>query len=212
MEISAVIFDLGGVVFGSPMEAFRSYERETGLPHRFVSELILGTGTDGAWSRFERGEIGMPDFCAALDGEARSRDTDGGRFSATALMTSLANGTAIRPAMLSAIRALRAADVKTAALTNNWDSPDQDGKMVKLRSEFDVFIESWRVKMRKPDPKIYQHVCDALGVAPGQVAFLDDIGANLKPARAIGMTTIKVTDPRQALSELSALVGVTFGA
>jgi putative hydrolase of the HAD superfamily len=70
-----------------------------------------------------------------------------------------------------------------------------------------VIVESSRVGLRKPDPAIYQLVCDELEVEPHEAVFLDDLGVNLKPARALGMTTIKVVDPDAALAELEAVVG-----
>jgi epoxide hydrolase-like predicted phosphatase len=113
----------------------------------------------------------------------------------------------IRPQMVSAVRRLRERGVRTAALTNNWVSADQQDKMDSLRAEFDVFVESARVGMRKPDPRIYLLACEQLAVEPAQAAFLDDLGENLKAARALGMITIKVTEPEAALSALEQLVG-----
>jgi putative hydrolase of the HAD superfamily len=100
--------------------------------------------------------------------------------------------------------------LKVAALTNNWVSEDQSKKMALLRAEFDVFIESTRVGLRKPDPRIYELTCRELGVPPARVAYLDDIGLNLKPARVLGMTTIKVDDIGRALAELGEVVGLSL--
>ena len=108
-------------------------------------------------------------------------------ISARALMERIALASAVRPQMVAAIRALRARGLRTAALTNNWVNADQLTKMDVLRGEFDVFVESARVGMRKPDPRIYQLTCEQLGVAPAEAVFLDDIGQNLKAARALGM-------------------------
>jgi epoxide hydrolase-like predicted phosphatase len=111
--------------------------------------------------------------------------------------------------MLEAIRRIRAQGLRVGALTNNWRREESEDDLMRdrLRSLFDVFIESRVVGLHKPDPRIYTLACDALGVAPGRTAFLDDIGRNLKPARALGMTTIKVDDPDQALRDLGALLG-----
>src|SRR5262249_6358295 len=115
--------------------------------------------------------------------------------------------TVARPQMEEAIRRLRHRGLRVAALTNNWH--DAGGTVgARLRREFDVFVESAAVGLRKPDPRIYDIVCRELGVAPARAVFLDDIGRNLKPARALGMATIKVDDPGQALRELGALVGL----
>jgi epoxide hydrolase-like predicted phosphatase len=113
-----------------------------------------------------------------------------------------------RPAMLEAIHRLRAAALKVAALTNNWIT--EDGGTSALRPLFDVFVESAAVGLRKPDPRIYQLACQELAVTPPEAVFLDDIGSNLKAARALGMTTIKVDEPDAALAELEQHVGVAL--
>jgi epoxide hydrolase-like predicted phosphatase len=112
--------------------------------------------------------------------------------------------------MLSAIRRLRALDFRVAALTNNWadESPDATPRHRELRDLFHVFVESSVVGLRKPDPRIYEHTCDALGVVPTDAVFLDDIGSNLKSARALGMHTIKVESADQALGELATALGL----
>src|SRR4029077_8192331 len=91
---------------------------------------------------------------------------------------------------------------------NNWIT--EDGGTGLLRDYFDVFIESAVVGLRKPDPRIYELACRELGVTPPEAVFLDDIGSNLKAARALGMATIKVDDPDTALAELQRAVGVTL--
>jgi epoxide hydrolase-like predicted phosphatase len=113
-----------------------------------------------------------------------------------------------RPAMLEAIRKLRAGGLRVAALTNNWITEDQGTGA--LRAFFDVFVESIAVGLRKPDPRIYQLVCRELDVEPAKAVFLDDIGSNLKTARALGMTTIKVDEPDAALAELERVVGLSL--
>jgi epoxide hydrolase-like predicted phosphatase len=107
--------------------------------------------------------------------------------------------------MLAAIGHLRARGLRAGALTNNWITEDAGAE--GLRPHFDVFVESAVEGLRKPDPRIYVLACKRLGVAPAEAVFLDDIGANLKSARALGMTTIKVVDPDQALGELEAVLG-----
>jgi putative hydrolase of the HAD superfamily len=81
-------------------------------------------------------------------------------------------------------------------------------EMQAVMDIFDYVVESSKIGFRKPDPRFYEIACEIVEVAPVQVVFLDDLGVNLKPARAMGMTTIKVTDPHQALAELEALLGL----
>jgi putative hydrolase of the HAD superfamily len=205
MRFDAVVFDLGGVVYPSPLDVFRAYERDHGLPDRFISEVVLADQQHGAWSRLERGELGFDQFCDAFDAECAAH---GGTVSARDLMTNVATRLEARPAMVEAIGAIRRHGVKTGALTNNWaDDPARSDRESPIANLFDIVVESAVEGLRKPDPRIYRLVCERLGVAPPATVFLDDLGANLKPARELGMTTIKVADPDAALAELEAALG-----
>ena len=201
--IEAVIFDLGGVVMGSPLEAIARYERDHGLPPRAIGEAIRRAGETGAWSRLERGELSLQAFMSPFEEECRAC---GVALDSERLMTYIAEAGAPRPAMLEAIRRIRARGLRTGGLTNNWVSDTPRGAH-PARELFDAFIESSVVGLRKPDPRIYQLVCRELGVAPARAIFLDDIGTNLRAARALGMLTIKVSDPGIALRELSDVLG-----
>jgi len=205
MSFSAVIFDLGGVVLGSPLHAIAAYERDRGIPAGFVNRVVANTAPRGAWSRLERGELSLEAFYPAFEEDCRAA---GQQLSARAMMERMAQASGPRPVMLEAVRRIRAAGLKAAALTNNWatESPDQGSGA--LRPHFDVFVESSVVGLRKPDPRIYEHTCVQIGVSPPQAVFLDDIGSNLKTARQLGMATIKVDDPDMALAQLEELLDV----
>eukprot|EP01111_Echinosteliopsis_oligospora_P019093 TRINITY_DN9056_c0_g1_i1.p1 TRINITY_DN9056_c0_g1~~TRINITY_DN9056_c0_g1_i1.p1 ORF type:complete len:121 (+),score=30.82 TRINITY_DN9056_c0_g1_i1:415-777(+) len=97
--------------------------------------------------------------------------------------------------MIDFIHWLRSKGIKTAALTNNWtqEGVKNDQDLYGLAKLFDIIVESRLVKLRKPDPKIYKLVLDQLQLSPHQCLFLDDIGANLKPAREMGLNTIHVS-------------------
>jgi len=202
MTYQAVLFDLGGVVLASPLHTIARYERERGIPDGFLNRVVRETGAGGAWSRMERGELSGAEFCAQFDLECSAR---GHLLPAAAVLERIGQDSGPRPVMVEAIHRLRAAGLVTAALTNNWrgDGNDRHG----LRPLFDHFIESSVVGLRKPDPAIYRLAFSTLGVEPTRIVFLDDIGANLKSARELGVTTIKVVDPEPALHELEALVG-----
>lgn len=205
MKFEAVVFDLGGVVFPSPLDVFRAYEREHGLPHRFLSEVVLADPERGAWSRLERGEVDFDEFCDAFDAECAAH---GGNVSARALMDAVRVGLDPRPEMVTAIGAIRRHGLKTAALTNNWaDDQARTDRASPTGDWFDVMVESAVEGLRKPDPRIYALVCERLAVTPTATVFLDDLGANLKPARELGMTTIKVAEPDTALAELEGVLG-----
>jgi putative hydrolase of the HAD superfamily len=206
----AVIFDLGGVVLDSPLHAIALYERELGIPPGHINRVVGAGGPTGAWARLERGELGLEAFVPAFEREC----ADAGRaISAREMMLRIGAGSGPRPAMVRAVRALRQRGLRVAALTNNWESEGGGGDaLAELRSIFDAFVESSVVGMRKPDPRIYLHACEALRVRPPEAVFLDDIGRNLKAARELGMATIKVLEPGAALAELAQLLRLPEGA
>jgi putative hydrolase of the HAD superfamily len=201
----AVIFDLGGVVFPSPFDAFDAFDRDSGLPVGTVRRLIRASSESGAWAALERGELTLTEFYARLEAEAAAA---GFQLDAERLMGRVAGGFGPRPEMARAISRVREARLRTAALTNNWPRPG-DGPSAPTGGDlaFDIVIESAVVGLRKPDPRIYELVLTHLEVDATEAVFLDDLGINLKPARAMGMATIKVTDPALALAELSNVLG-----
>lgn len=202
MAYRAVLFDIGGVVVGSPLDAIARYEREQGIPAGFINRVVVSAGASGAWSRLERGELRLTAFYEAFD---RDCERAGRRISAEALMGLVARSTVPRPAMIDAIARIRARGLLAAAVTNNWITEDEGTGA--LRSHFDAFIESAVTGVRKPDPRIFEIACTELGIEPAEAVLLDDIGANLKTARTMGMSTIKVADPDAALAELESVLG-----
>ncbi len=205
MSIKAVIFDLGGVVLDSPMEIFAAFEKKHGLSKNFLNRLVVNSGQQGAWARLERGELTLDEFFAAFDEELRNAGAD---ISSQELMSAVNDFANLRPNMIREIRRLRKMGYLVAALTNNWllDDGGTSTGMDVLKAEFDVFIESSRAGVAKPDPKIYEMVLRELGVRAEEAVFLDDVGRNLKPARQMGMTTIKVTSVENALKELNQVL------
>jgi putative hydrolase of the HAD superfamily len=218
MPVRAVIFDFGGVILSSPFEAFARYEADNGLPAGLIRRLNATDPDTNAWARLERSEVDLAGFVELFEAGARAA---GHAVDGREVLGLLAGR--LRPRMVEALR--RCHDrLKTALLTNNFvaAAPDEDGAgaaeggrragpMAEVLDHFDVIVESSRVALRKPDPAIYHLVCDELGVAPHESVFLDDLGVNLKPARAMGMTTIKVTDPDRAIAELEQVVGFPLG-
>ncbi len=199
--IRAALFDVGGVITTSPFESFARYERERGLPEGFIRKLNSTNPDTNAWAQLERDAVSFDRFCQLFEAEAR---TAGGELKAREVLECLAGD--VRPEMIEAVRRCHER-LKTAMLTNNWRAEDEGGRLDMLLPLFDVVIESSKAGVRKPDPRFYEMACEQLGIEPAEAVFLDDLGVNLKPARAMGMTTIKVTDPGQALGELEDAVG-----
>jgi putative hydrolase of the HAD superfamily len=196
-----VLWDFGGVLTTSPFDAFAAYEQEQGLPAGFIRRLNAANPDANAWASLERGHLDLDAFEAQFELEARAA---GARLDAKAVMSILRGE--LRPDMVEAVRRCRER-LKTALLTNNFAPRDGVFGYEPLADYFDVVVESSRTGHRKPDPVFYRIACDRLDIDPSEAVFLDDLGINLKPARAMGMRTVKVTDPAQALAELEAIVG-----
>ena len=169
--------------------------------------MVVTGGDHGAWSRFERGELDPDRFATAFEAECAKA---GGQVSVPALLEEISAGPDPHPEMLEALRRIHTRGLLTAALTNNWSTPggDRSGtRFARLGSYFDVVVESAVEGLRKPDPRIYELTCARLDVEPDEAVFLDDLGVNVKSARALGMTTIKVSDVQGALDELASILG-----
>jgi putative hydrolase of the HAD superfamily len=205
-EIRAVLFDIGGVLFSSPFDAFARFERENGLPADFIRTLNATNSDTNAWAQLERSAVSIDDFCALYEAEATAA---GHPIDARGVLGCLSGD--LRPEMVEAVRRCGAAGLKTAALTNNFvgeQRPPGGGGMEMLADLFDVVIESSVVGVRKPDPAFYEIALEKIGIEPQEAVFLDDLGVNLKPARALGMTTIKVLDADQAIADLEGVLGI----
>ncbi|MDQ6695889.1 MAG: HAD-IA family hydrolase [Actinomycetota bacterium] len=201
MTIRAVFFDFGGVILSSPFEAFAHHESERGLPEGFIRRLNSTNPDTNAWAQLERSEVDVDEFVALFEAEARAA---GHELDGRAVLALLAGE--LRPEMAEAVRRCSQRLI-TALLTNNVVGMDNDSRFGDLLALFDPIVESSKVGVRKPDVRFYEMACELASVEPTEVVFLDDLGVNLKPARSLGMATIKVTDPSVALAELEAVVG-----
>lgn len=208
VDVDAVLFDFGGVLAESPFQAFSRYEEEHGLAPGFLRSLNATNRDDNAWARLERNELDFDAFCDAYEAEAAAA---GGTLQARQLFAMLVGD--IRWEMVEAVRRCRS-QFKTGLLTNNFVRPSAgDGQATDLAHVFDLFdviVASAEVGIRKPDPRFYELACRQLDVRPERAVFLDDLGVNLKPARAMGMVTIKVEDPAVALGELEGVLGMAL--
>ncbi|HZB52151.1 MAG TPA: HAD-IA family hydrolase [Reyranella sp.] len=207
----AVLWDFGGVILSSPFEAFNRYEAEIGLPKDFIRSLNARNGDTNAWAKMERSEVSLEGFVELFEEEARQQ---GHKLDGWRILQSLSGD--IRPQMVEALRRCSRA-FRVACITNNMKhgegpgmarSADTAQAVAEIMTLFEHVVESSKLGLRKPDPRIYRHACDLLGVKPEECVYLDDLGINLKPARALGMRTIKVGDPDVAIDELQAMVGI----
>jgi putative hydrolase of the HAD superfamily len=208
VAIEAVIFDFGGVLTSSPFEAFSRFETERGLPVDIIRRTNAANHLENAWAKFERAEVDIETFdhlfaaeSLALGAEVRGRD-----------VLPLLQGD-LRPEMVEALKRIKA-KLKTGCITNNLPANaigSMTGRSLYVADVmvlFDHVIESAKIGLRKPDPRIYQLMVETLKVDPTKCVYLDDLGVNLKPAREMGMTTIKVTSGAQAIAELETATGL----
>jgi len=204
--IEAVLFDFGGVILSSPFEAFAEYENEIGLPPDTIRKINTTNPDTNAWAQFERREVNPEEFVLLFEKEALSL---GHELDAQRILEGLHGS--LRPSMVEALSRC-SSKFKTAMLTNNitpMQEQDLDQDVKNVVEIFDLLVESSIEGCRKPEEKFYEIACERLNVNPENCVFLDDLGINLKPARAMGMTTIKVVEPEEAIKELYEILGFT---
>jgi putative hydrolase of the HAD superfamily len=215
--IKAVLWDFGGVMTTSPFEAFNRYEAEHGIPRDFIRKNNTINPETNAWARFESGAMTPEEFDRVFAEETQAL----GHRIAGARVIELLSGD-VRPRMVSALKACKAHFV-VACLTNNVKRSDgEDGaagapsahetrrasQIREVLELFDLIVESSKEGIRKPNPRFYELACNRLGIEPTDAVFLDDLGMNLKPARDLGMMTIKVVTEAQALADLERILGI----
>lgn len=203
--ISAVFWDFGGVILSSPFEAFNAYEAANGLPHDLIRTVNTTNPDDNAWAKIERREITHEEFddlfaaeSEALGHRVPGRDVIGMLYGS------------VRPEMVVALDRVIEAGYITACLTNNFATDGHRDEIEAIMTRFRYVVESSKVGCRKPEPQFYELACETAGVAPDQVVFLDDLGINLKPAKAMGMQTIKVLNADQAITDLESVLGINL--
>lgn len=213
MAIEAVVWDFGGVFTTSPFDAFNRYERERGLPQDIIRRINSVNPDANAWARIERSEVDAATFDQLFADEAKALGYDIPGKDVLALLSG-----DLRPRVVAAFTACKAR-FKVGCITNNAptgkgagmsSSSEKARQIAAVFAAFDHVIESSKAGVRKPDPRIYRMMCEALDVSPEACVYLDDLGINLKPAREMGMVTIKVTGEQQLLDDLSKAVGIAF--
>ena len=213
MAIEAVLWDFGGVFTSSPFEAFNRFEAAHGLPPDLIRTVNATNPHENAWALFERAEIDR----AGFDLKFLEESTALGHPVRGADVLPLLSGD-VRPRMVEALRICKRS-FKVGCITNNMAqghgpsmaaNAEGASRSAGIMALFDVIIESSKVGVRKPDPRIYLMACAEMGVTPNNCIYLDDLGINCKPAAALGMQAIKVVTEAQALDDLARHTGLTF--
>jgi len=208
--IRAVFWDFGGVITTSPFDSFNIYEESKNLPKDLIRTINSTNPDNNAWAKLERSEIDQEEFDSLFEVESQQFDHSVPGKQVLALLKGQ-----IRPEMVKALREIKDKLIQ-GCLTNNIQSnEDQEletdnaaisGTHQEIMGLFDFVFESSKENVRKPDPKFYQLACKRGKVNPNEVIFLDDLGINLKPAKALGMKTIKVVRAEDALQDLQDLL------
>ena len=203
-RLEAAIFDIGGVLTASPVTRIKNYCAANAISDEV--RFAIFAPADGPWSRFERSELTPEGFARAFDSHLEG---SGSQASGTAFLQWFFRGFDPRPEMIAVVNHLRG-QVKLAAITNNvaHETPQRRTSGIDVHSLFEIVVESALVGVRKPEPRIFQIACEQLEIEPHQAVFLDDMGANLKGAKALGMTTIKVDETLSAIDELEDALGI----
>lgn len=204
--IKAVFWDFGGVITSSPFESFNRYENDNDLPENFLRTVNSTNPNNNAWAKLERSEVDLKKFDELFLEESQNL----GHAVPGKEVIALLKGE-VRPQMINALKIIKNKMIQ-ACLTNNIQAMDEEfagnvsasGKHDEVMKLFDFVVESSKENVRKPDPNFYLLACKRAGIEPNEAIFLDDLGINLKPAKELGMTTIKVIDPDKALSELQS--------
>lgn len=211
--IKAVIWDFGGVLTSSPFEAFNAYERERGIPADFIRGINATDPETNAWAQFESSAVSIDEFDGLFAAESKAAGHEIPGKDVIALLSGK-----LRPRMVRVLERCKE-NFTVVCITNNVKSghgpgmarnKDSASEVAQVMQKFDILVESSVEGIRKPNPEIYKIACARADIEPNQAVFLDDLGINLKPAKALGMQTIKVLSEAQAIDELAAVTRLTF--
>lgn len=212
-EIKTILWDFGGVLTTSPFEAFNRYEAEHGMPKDFIRGINATNPENNAWAKFESNTVSLDEFDELFAAESQAQ----GHTIPGKEVINLLSGD-LRPNMIAALKLCKQ-HFAVACITNNVKagsgpgmsrSTNKANAVAEVMELFDLVVQSSVEGIRKPNPKIYTLTCERLGVPCENAVFLDDLGINLKPARELGMQTIKVVSEQQAIEELASVTGLKF--
>ena len=211
MALTAILWDFGGVFTTSPFEAFNTLEDSLGVPRDFIRMLNATNPDTNAWAQFESSSVSLDEFDRLFAAESKAK---GHEIPGKDVVARLSGD--LRPRMIEALKKIKS-QYKVACITNNVKAgegpgmsrnPDKAHQVGQVMELFDLVVESSVEGIRKPNPEIYKMTCERLAVQPEEALFIDDLGINLKPARALGMQTIKVLNEDQALADLAQATGL----
>jgi len=200
--IKAIIFDWGGVMEAMVGEAdTQAWEERLALEPGALADALWGD----IWEELEVNAIGETQYLQRVAERLGFADVE----ALEAVLNELYAGDRLNREMVAAAKALRQR-YQVAVLSNAW--PGQRRHVLEtfgidLHTEFDVYVNSAEVELRKPDLAIYRLAVERLEIEPSEAVFLDDLPRNVAAAREIGLHAIHVNDPAEALNDLERLLG-----
>jgi putative hydrolase of the HAD superfamily len=201
-RFEALVLDFAGVLTSNMVEVIGLFERRERLPRGvFLRAWAAPRGQD-LYRRLETGEIGQR---AWNEGFAELIQADPAN-----LMGRLLQG--LEPALpvLRVVWAARLEGIRTAVLSNSLGREPYDPYgPYRLDKNFDVVVFSSDLGIRKPDPRIFEHVLGLLGVPASACVFADDTEDNVEAAAALGLTAIHALDADETAWRLRALLGLS---
>ncbi len=205
--ITAVVFDFGGVLISSITNQLSKIAQRHSADVPTMLSIMLGPHDSGdhPWHRAERGEIAVADIQAALQPWAAEHNISLHGDEIDALM-SPGQYTVIGP-MVDKVTELKRQGLKTGLLTNTFAEFRPKMQQDLRFEDFTAVVESFAVGSRKPEPGIYQATANMLGVGHHEILYLDDFPQNIHMAQSFGWSTIHVSDPLAAISEIDRFLG-----
>ena len=212
-KLDAILWDFGGVFTTSPFENFNLLEERCGAPRDFIRTLNSVNSTTNAWAQFESNQVSLEEFDELF---AKESELAGHEIRGKEVIGMLSGD--LRPKMVELLKLCKE-QYKVACITNNVkagrgpgmsSNDDKASKVSKVMALFDDVIESSVEGIRKPNPEIYKLACQRISVEPEKCLFIDDLGINLKPAKELGMKTIKVLSEAQALKDICLITNINL--
>ena len=212
-KLDAILWDFGGVFTTSPFENFNLLEERCGAPRDFIRTLNSVNPTTNAWAQFESNQVSLEEFDELF---AKESKLAGHEIRGKEVISMLSGD--LRPKMVELLKLCKE-QYKVACITNNVkagrgpgmsSNDDKASKVSKVMTLFDDVIESSVEGIRKPNPEIYKLACQRISVEPEKCLFIDDLGINLKPAKELGMKTIKVLTEAQALKDICLITNINL--
>jgi epoxide hydrolase-like predicted phosphatase len=213
-ELRGVITDWGGVMTSPIIDSVNAWLAADGIDRasyvavmrQWVKQAYAADGDHNPIHALERGECTNDEFELALASELVLEN--GGQVAGPGLLTRMFAGSTLDESMLELFRKLHADGVPTGLLSNSWGGSYPHELFPDM---FDAVVISAEVGMRKPEPRIFLHAAELLGLTPAECVFIDDIEANITAAEQLGFTGVLHSAADDTAERVAELLGFRLG-